>query len=204
MIKNILLFVFALSTLIAKEPNVLLFSGSTRKDSVNKKLILAAADVAKKEKANVTVIDLKNYPMPLYDGDVESEKGLPQNAEKLRKLMIESQVIVISTPEYNASVSGVLKNAIDWASRAPGAKFSKEAFEGKTFVLLSASPSSAGGVKAKGHLSEIIQVLGGKVYPDSFSLPKGHDAFNQDGKLKDPKKEQQLAKVITGAIKDRK
>ncbi len=100
------------------EIKVLAVAGSTRDDSINKKLVTEAAHLARQMGSKVTIIDLKDYPMGLYDADIEAKQGMPIKAKQLRQLMIQSQVILIASPEYNGSLSGVLKNAIDWASRS--------------------------------------------------------------------------------------
>ena len=96
---------------------VLIFAGSTRAESVNKKLAKEAARMAKEMGAQATVIDLKDFSIPLYDADLEAKSGMPKNAKRLRDLMIANRSIVLVSPEYNASIPAVLKNALDWASR---------------------------------------------------------------------------------------
>ena len=98
-------------------PEILAFAGSTRTESYNKKLVRLAADAARAAGANVTVIDLRDLPLPLFDEDFETAHGLPENAKKLKSLMKEHDGFLISSPEYNSSITAVLKNAIDWASR---------------------------------------------------------------------------------------
>src|SRR5205085_3265644 len=96
---------------------ILAFAGSTRAGSFNKKLLAVAVAAARDQGATVTQVDLRDLPMPLYDGDLEASEGLPENARTFRSLLIEHEGILISSPEYNSSISGVMKNAIDWASR---------------------------------------------------------------------------------------
>ncbi|GKS67888.1 hypothetical protein YTPLAS73_14350 [Nitrosarchaeum sp.] len=98
-------------------PKILAFAGSTRTESFNKKLVKIAAAGAKEAGADVTVIDLRDYPMPLYDEDLEKKDGLPSSTRKLKELMLSNHGFLISSPEYNSSISGVLKNTIDWTSR---------------------------------------------------------------------------------------
>src|SRR4051812_15650015 len=104
-------------TFMAYTPRILAFAGSTRSDSLNKKLVRIAADGARAAGAEVTLVDLRELPMPIYDGDLEAAESLPENAMKLRTLMMSHQGLLISSPEYNSSFSAVLKNAIDWVSR---------------------------------------------------------------------------------------
>src|SRR3978361_1282663 len=102
-------------------PRILCFAGSLRRDSLNKKLVQIAMSGAKAAGADVTFVDLKDLPLAVYDGDVEAEQGIPENAQKLKELMLANDAFLIAAPEYNSSITGALKNAIDWASRpAPG------------------------------------------------------------------------------------
>src|SRR5919198_2770214 len=102
-------------------PKILAFAGSTRTESFNKKLVRVAVAGARAAGAEVTLIDLRDFPMPLYDGDLEAKEGLPANARKVKDLFLAHQGLLLSCPEYNSSITGVLKNTIDWVSRqAPG------------------------------------------------------------------------------------
>lgn len=199
MLKWILICVLFSMKLYA-ETKVLAFSGSTRKDSFNKKLILETALNARQMGADVTVIDLKNYPLPFYDADLELNEKMPANATALRKLMKEASVIVIASPEYNSSLSAVLKNALDWASRSEDGGSSREAFKGKKFVLMSTSPGPGGGANSLAHLKAIIEVIGGTVMQQSFIVPNAYQAFDDQGFLKDPNLKMQLQKLIKEAI----
>src|ERR1700722_9272224 len=116
------------------EINVLAFAGSTRVNSSNKKLIKEAASLAGQMGAQVTLIDLRDFPMPFYDGDLEENEGMPENAQEFRRLINQSQVILIASPNYNGSFSGVLKNALDWASRSEEGGDAQDVFRGKKFA----------------------------------------------------------------------
>ena len=179
------------------ETNVLLFAGSTRKDSYNKKLITEAASIVQKLGAKTTLIDLKDYPMPFYDGDLETESGMPEMAKRLQKLMIASDVIVIASPEYNSSIPAVLKNALDWTSRAESGGSSRIAYKDKKFVLLSASPGSGGGKRGLIHLRTIIEAIGGGVMQKQLSVPHAAKAF--DTKESTPVK-QELQELFSEAV----
>lgn len=161
-------------TMIANS-NVLVFSGRTRTESVNKKLAQEAATVARELGARVSVIDLKDYPIPFYDGDLEANEGMPENAKKLRNLMINSQAIIIVSPEYNGTLSAVLKNTIDWASRSEEGGSSRAAFAGKKFAIMSASPGKGGGARGLTHLRTIIENIGGKVVGKQVALPNAYE-----------------------------
>jgi NAD(P)H-dependent FMN reductase len=180
--KKILLTTFFISMLAGQ--NILVFSGSTRKDSMNKKLALEAAAELKNLGAKVTYVDLKDFAMPFYDGDLES-KGMPKEVKKFRDLMAASDAIVIASPEYNGSLSAILKNAIDWASRSEQGEASRSCFKGKKFALMSASPSPYGGIRSLNHLRDVISQIGGEVVEKQVSVPNAYSAFDNEGHLVD-------------------
>lgn len=169
-------------------PKLLAFGGSLRKGSYNKLLARAAADAARRAGAEVTVLDLKELALPVYDGDEEEASGLPPGAKRLKKLMVEADGFLISTPEYNSSVPGGLKNAIDWASRSEGEEKDLLAFRGKSAALFSASPGALGGIRSLAVLRTILANIGVLVIPQQLALPKAHEAFDESGGLKDPKR----------------
>ena len=183
------------------EGKILALSGSTRKQSVNKQLLLEAVRMARQAGSEVVVIDLKDYPMPFYDADLEAQEGMPEKARELRKKMGESQMIYLSSPEYNGSLPAVLKNAIDWASRGTDGRPSKEAFKGKKFLLLSASPGLKGGSRGLVHLRAIIEDVGGTVISQQFSLPDAYNAFDDQGHLKSAKLQAQLRQLVQQSIR---
>ncbi len=183
MIKSIIIAMLAISGPLAAEIKILAFAGSTRQDSCNKKLINNAVEIARQLGANVTVIDLKDYPIPFYDGDLERDHGMPENAKKIRDMMLSSKAILIGSPEYNGSLSAVLKNVIDWASRNEKGEGSREAYAGKKFAIISCSPGGGGGARGLGHLRTIIQNIGGEVIALQVSVPNCMTAFNAQGKL---------------------
>ncbi|CCB86824.1 NADPH:quinone oxidoreductase [Parachlamydia acanthamoebae UV-7] len=188
------------SSMLSAETKVLAFSGSTRTDSINKKLVTEAGNLAKQLGATVTFIDLKDYPMPFYDGDIEKEQGMPNDAKRLRQLLIQNQVIFIASPEYNGSLSAVLKNALDWASRSEDGGSSRDAFKGKKFVLMSASPGQGGGTRGLAHLRSIIEGIGGTVISQQFVVPNAFEAFDSQGKLKNPQAGSELKQIVQQAI----
>lgn len=189
------------SPMLLGETKVLLFSGSTREGSYNKKLIAEAACISKSLGACATVVNLKEYAMPFYDGDLETSCGMPEGVKRFRQLMIESDVIVIASPEYNSSVSAVLKNALDWASRAESGGSSRDAYKGKTFVLLSASPGGGGGKRGLKNLQGIIEAIGGTVHSHQLSLANAAAGFDEKGMLVDPKVKQELQNILSEVIK---
>jgi NAD(P)H-dependent FMN reductase len=176
---------------------IVAFAGSLRSGSFNKKLIKIAASGARAAGAEVTEIDLRDIPMPLYDGDVEREHGLPPNAKVFKRLLIEHHGFLISSPEYNSAVSGVLKNAIDWASRPEPNEPSLAAFKGKIAGLVSASPGQLGGIRGLAVLRSILSNIGVIVIPTQMAINRANDAFEPDDALKDER--QQAAVESVGA-----
>ncbi|MEH2309306.1 NADPH-dependent FMN reductase [Nostoc sp.] len=181
--------------IMASPPKILAFAGSTRIDSYNKKLVKIAAAGAKAAGAEVTYIDLRDLPLPLFDEDLEAQKGLPANARTFKDLMISHQGLLIASPEYNSSLTAVLKNAIDWASRPAPNEAPLAAFAGKIASIMSASPGALGGLRGLVHLRSILGNIKVLVLPDQVAVPKAYEAFNPDGTLKDPKQQQSIEKL---------
>lgn len=186
---------------MTKPIKLVAFAGATRKDSLNKKLVRLAAAAAEKAGASVTVIDLADYEMPLYDGDLEAASGLPEKALAFKKLLTESDGFLISSPEYNSSFSAVLKNAIDWASRVSGPGDSGlSAFRGKYAGLMSVSPGALGGLRGLYHLRELLQNIFVTVIPAMQAVGQGATVFNDDGSLKDEKQAAALAALANDLV----
>jgi chromate reductase, NAD(P)H dehydrogenase (quinone) len=182
-------------------PKILVFAGSTRSGSFNKKLARLAAEAARSAGAEVTTLDLRDLALPLYDGDLEEAQGIPEGGKRFKKLLREHDGFIIASPEYNSSVTGVLKNVIDWASREEtDDEPPLVAFRGKTALMLSASPGGLGGLRALVHLRSILGNIGVIVLPDQLAIGTAHEAFDQDGQLKDPKKAKQVADLATGLV----
>src|SRR5882672_9720290 len=174
---------------------IVAFAGSLRSGSFNKKLIRIAAAGARSAGAAVTEIDLRAIPMPLYDGDIEREHGLPPNAKVFKRLLIDHHGFLISSPEYNSAISGVLKNAIDWASRPEPNEPSLVAFKGKVAGLVSASPGHLGGVRGLAVLRSILSNIGVIVIPTQMAINRANDAFEPNGELKDERQQAAIASV---------
>jgi NAD(P)H-dependent FMN reductase len=186
-------------------PKILAFAGSTRSAFYNKLLIRAAADAALAAGAEITLIDIRDFPLPLFDEDIETEHGLPDNAKKLKALLRSHDGFLIASPEYNSSITAVLKNALDWASRSESDdEPALSAFRGKTAALLSASPGALGGLRGLVHLRAILGNIGVIVLPDQVALPKAHEAFDAAGQLKDERPAKQvtaLAQTLVSFLK---
>ncbi|NHH98378.1 NADPH:quinone oxidoreductase [Candidatus Nitrosotalea sp. FS] len=183
------------------KPKILAFAGSTRADSFNKKLVKIAATGALEGGADVTVIDLRDFAMPLYDGDLEQQQGLPSNAKKLKDLMLSHQGFLISAPEYNSSISGVLKNTIDWVSRPSEGEEPLACFKGKVAGIMSTSLGGLGGLRGLVHVRAILENISVLVIPDQIAVSKAHEVFNADGTLKDKKQEDQVKRIGSNVAK---
>ena len=171
----------------------LVFAGSIRTDSLNRKLALAAAEELRARGVDVTVADLRDYPMPMYDGDLEAGQGVPERAQAFRQLIQDHDALVIASPEYNGSFPALVKNAIDWASRARSGERPAAAFHGKTAALLATSPGPGGGKRGLRHLRELLEMIGVHVLPGDVSVPKGSAAFDGEGRLARPEDAAALA-----------
>jgi NAD(P)H-dependent FMN reductase len=176
---------------------ILAFAGSAREASFHKKLVTIAATGAKEAGAEVTYIDFRDLPLPLYDQDLEEREGLPENALKLKALMKEHQGFLIASPEYNSSITPLLKNAIDWASRSePGEPpLALTCFKGKVAVLMSTSPGGLGGLRGLVHVRSILSNIGVVVLPEQKTLPNAYDIFDNEGNLKDPDRQEAVKEL---------
>lgn len=165
---------------------ILAFSGSLRAGSYNQKLVTVAAKAAREAGAEVTLISLRDFPLPLFDEDLEKEQGKPENARKLKALFLSHDSLLIASPEYNSLITAALKNAFDWVSRADSDDEPPlAALSGKTAALLSASPGGYGGARSLGFLRPFLGNVKITVLEQEFSLPKAHEAFADDGSLVD-------------------
>lgn len=175
---------------------ILMFAGSARADSVNKKLVFAAANIAREVGAEVTIVDLAAYEMPIYQGDDEEKNGVPENAKKLHDLVQANDTIVIASPEYNGLPSPLLKNVIDWVSRVD-----VKVYEGKVAGLLAASPGGLGGMRGLPHLRTLLTNLNTLVVPQQAAIGGAFDAFDDSGMLKDKKQHAMVKGVIDAVLK---
>lgn len=185
---------------IATPPRVLAFAGSTREKSYNKSLARIAAQAAREAGAQVTTIDLRDFPLPLFDEDHEANVGLPDAGRRLKQYFLDHDGLLIAAPEYNSSITAVLKNAIDWISRATPTEPGLVAFRDKTAALLSASTGALGGLRGLVHLRSILGNIGVHVLPDQHAIPRAADAFAEDGTLRDPKQTQAVARIATRLV----
>jgi chromate reductase len=181
---------------------VLVFAGSARRESLNKKLARVAAQKAKAAGADATFIDLHDFPMPVYHGDLEAESGMPESALKLRELFISHQALIVVSPENNQSITALLKNTIDWLSRdigdGKGTNNGLAPFRGKVAALLAASPGPYGGVRHLPHLRQSLGGLGVLVLGTQIALVRAHEAFDEAGQFKIPR----IGEAVTGLAEE--
>lgn len=165
---------------------ILAFAGSLRRDSYNRRLLPFAVAGAKDAGAEVTVIDLADYPLPVMDQNLEDRDGLPDNARKLKKLFKSHRGLLLACPEYNSSITPLLKNTIDWVSRQDGAESGSVPYKNKIAALVSASDGRWGGMRGLRHVREVLTTLGCVVLPEQYMLSGAEAAFDQQN-LRDDK-----------------
>lgn len=174
--------------------NILGISGSLRKESFNRRALQLAKKIAAAAGATVTEIDLKELDLPIYDGDIEAQ-GMPESAMKLKRAIEAADMLLIASPEYNYSVSGALKNAIDWASR------SGNSFDGKIAAIFGASGGVFGTLRGQYHLRQIFEQLNVLLLPTPIAIiPNAPQAFNENGELTDAKTQEKLKTLIEKTI----
>ena len=178
---------------------LLIFAGSTRTQSFNRRLARAAAEVATGLGAEVTLLELGTLDVPLYNADLEA-RGTPTDVIRLKQLMLDHPGWVICSPEYNGSYTALLKNTLDWASSPvkgdPEWSQGLRCFTGKVVGLLSASPGALGGLRSLGHLAPLLRNLQCWVAPQQFALGQAGNAFDADGQLIEEKHRQNVQTVV--------
>jgi len=170
---------------------VLVLTASLRRDSLNGRLATLAGDVFRRHGATIDGRHLNEFDSPSFDQDVEDELGVPDPANDFCQRLKQADAFVIASPEYNASIPGGLKNLIDWTSR-----LRPQPFNGKQCLLMSASPSMAGGNRGLWSLRVPLEHLGTRVYPDMFSLAQAHEAFAPDGRIANDMLQKRFSETI--------
>lgn len=181
------------------DPNILVIPGSSRAGSWNAKLATVITGELARMGAIASRISLADYEMPLYNGDLEKERGIPANTRKLARMMSEQHGVVLVCPEYNSSVTPLLKNTIDWLSRDLG---DLSPFSQRSFALASCSPGNLGGLRGLSHMRDILVSVGADVVTPQLSVNQAGGAFdNNDGLTQE--RHQALLKKLCGAILER-
>ena len=164
---------------------ILVIPGSQRTGSLNAKLAAVAAHALAREGAEVTRISLSDFPLPIYDGDLQAKSGVPKHAVNLKRMMSAHHGVLIVTPEYNSSVPALLKNAIDWISRVQDAHETRgQVFRDRVFAIASASGNRLGGARALAALRLILSACHAQVIPNQLALPFAEDAYDEMDRLK--------------------
>src|SRR2546425_6985400 len=179
-----------------REPiRILVFSASLRRESLNSKLARLAAVTIEANEGEVDLASMRDFDTPSYNADAQDSEGVPQGAEEFRRRLEASDAFVVAAPEYNASMPGVLKNSIDWVSR-----YSPQPFNERHGLLMSASPSMAGGNRGLWALRVPFEHLGARLYPDMFSLAQAHRAFDELGRIGDAELQQRFDTTVANFL----
>jgi NAD(P)H-dependent FMN reductase len=181
---------------MANAPRILAFSGSARRESLNKKLLAVAVEATRAAGAEVTLIDFKELPIPLYEGDLEDAEGIPANAQKLIALIDQHAGLLIASPEYNSQMTPLLKNVIDWCTRGDA-----NPFQGKVAAIVSASPGMFGGIRSQQLARALLTHLGCLVVPMSCVLPHADKAFDAEGALKEERSRKSVQAITTELVR---
>ncbi len=168
-------------------PKILALAGSYRENSYNKRVLHLAAEGARNAGADVTVIDLRDFPLPVYDADMQEGGAFDENALRLQDVMSEADGFLIASPEYNGSIPGGFKNAIDWTSRANDKYQICEPVRGKTAALITAAPGQFGGLRCLAHLRGVLTIMGVNVLPTEIAVTFVGQKFDADGEMTDEK-----------------
>ena len=177
-------------------PSILAFAGSARRDSLNRKFLAVAVAAVRGAGGEVTLVDLNDYVMPLYHGDLEDADGLPANATKLIGEILAHDGLLIASPEYNSMITPLLKNTIDWCTRAD-----ENPFQGKVAAVISASPGAFGGVRSLKLAQQLLLHLGCVVVPGQTALPHADAAFDEDAALKNVRTQQAVTRLAEDLVR---
>lgn len=185
---------------MATFPRILAFSGSARKASLNRLLLAHAVEAVRKAGGEVTLLDLNEYVLPLYHGDLDDAGGLPANAQKLIELITQHDALLVASPEYNSMITPLLKNTLDWCTRGDD-----NPFEGKVAAVVSASPGALGGIRSLQLAQQLLLKLGCHIVPGQTSLPHADKAFDANGQLIDARTAKSVqalaAKLVQTALR---
>ena len=164
-------------------PKILVLAGSARLDSVNRKLARQTVEALRAAGLEATLADLRDFPMPIYDGDMEAGEGIPLAAKALKELARAHDGFAIASPEYNGSFPALLKNTLDWISRPEPGERPLEVFRGKVAAILSASPGPGGGRRVLHQLRELLEMMSVTVIPRELAIARASGAFDDAGRL---------------------
>ena len=179
---------------------ILVFAGSIRRESLNRKLAREAARAVEASGGQATLLELADFPLSLYDGDLEAESGPPENAFRLQEIIGAHAGLIVVSPEYNHSIPALLKNTLDWVSRTPRVKGANP-FADKVAGLMAASPGALGGLQGLDTVQRVLATLGCLVLPKVVAVPKADQAFDAAGRLADPASARRVAELAAEVMK---
>lgn len=180
--------------------SILVFAGSTRRESINRRLARAAARAVEAAGGRATLLELADYPMPLLAGDYEAENGPPENAHKLQDIIAAHAGLIIASPEHNHSISALLKNTLDWVSRTPRVRGSNP-FIGKVAGILGTSPGGLGALQGLDHLERVLNTVGCLVLPGKVAVPRGDQILDENGHWLDAGSEQRVTNLAAEVVR---
>ena len=178
-------------------PQLLVLSGSSRSESLNTKLATCVGAAVVRQGAEVQMVNLDVFELPIYNGDLEQSSGLPDAAKRLKQLLLSSAGIVVACPEYNGFMTPLLLNAIDWCTRSEKGSGDLSAFADKPVLVISASPGPGGGSRANSHLKTMLSGIGSFVFPATLTVPVAHKAFTETGEFSDASMAQRAERLVT-------
>lgn len=187
---------------MTKQPKILALAGSLRAHSYNKRVLKTALKGAENAGATVKYVDLRDYPMPIYDGDDHEKNGFPEKALEFQQLLSEYDGLMIASPEYNASLPAVLKNAFDWASRKSDKFGLGEVFRGKVAAIMTASPGAFGGIRCLGHLHDVLTILLVNTLPSQIAVTFVADKFDGDAEEMTDEKTKKILEDLGASLAD--
>ena len=185
-----------------QQPRILAFAGSLREHSYNKRVLKTALKGAENAGAIVKFVDLRDYPMPIYDGDDHEQNGFPASALEFQELLSNYDGLMIASPEYNASLPAALKNAFDWASRKSDKFGLGEVFKGKVAAIMTASPGSFGGIRCLGHLHDVLTILLVNTLPSQIAVTFVGDKFDGNSEAMTDEKTRKILEDLGASLAD--
>lgn len=180
--------------------SILIFAGSTRRESINRRLARAATRAVEAAGGRATLLELVDYPMPLLAGEYEAENGPPDNAHKLQDIIAAHAGLIIASPEHNHSISALLKNTLDWVSRTPRVRGSNP-FIGKVAGILGTSPGGLGALQGLDHLERVLNTVGCLVLPGKVAVPRGDQILDEHGHWLDTGSEQRVTNLAAEVVR---
>ncbi|ENO97702.1 NADPH-dependent FMN reductase [Thauera phenylacetica B4P] len=171
-----------------KQPRIVVMAGSRRREALSRRVAQVCAQAVRDAGAEVELVDLDDYPAPLYDGDLEAASGLPEGIVRLQRVLHASDGLLVVNPEYNGSLTPLLKNTLDWCSRpnpADPERSGGKVYAGRAAAVVGSSPGALGGMRVLFHVRDVLGYLGMQVIPQQLAVGKAGEAVGADGRLDD-------------------